>query len=49
MEVVAPLSFDDDIQDKIRTNKYNIVGRSGRDLIKEEEKALTGREGKEKI
>ena len=47
MEVVAPLSFDDDIQDKIRTNEYNKVGRSERYFIKEEEKALTGQEDKE--
>ena len=44
MEVVAPFSFDKDIHDKIGTNKCNKFGRSGGDLIKEEEKALTGQE-----
>ena len=47
VEVVVPFSFDEDICNKIRTNDYNKVGRSGGDPIKEEEKGLTGREDKE--
>ena len=46
MEVVAPFSFDKDIHDKIGTNKCNKIDRSGEGPIKEEEKALTGREDK---
>ena len=43
MEVVATFYFDKDItHDKIGTKKCNKFGRSGGDLIKEEEKALTG-------
>ena len=40
VEVVAPFSFNKDIHDKIGTNECNNIGRSGRDIIKEEEKAL---------
>ena len=47
MEVVAPFSFDKDIHDKIGTNQCNKFGRSGGNLIKEEEKVLTGRKDKE--
>ena len=47
MEVVAPFSFDEETHDKIGTNECNEFGKSGGDLIKEEEKALTGREDKE--
>ena len=46
MEVVAPLFFDKnitkDIHDKIGTNKCNKFDRIGGDLIKKDEKALTG-------
>ena len=45
--MVAPFSFDEDIHDKIGTNGCNKIGRNGGDLIKEEEKAVTGREDKE--
>ena len=45
--MVAPFSFDKDIHDKSGTNECNKIGRSGGDLIKEEEKALTGQEDKE--
>ena len=47
MEVVAPFSFDEDIQDKIWTKECNKIGRSRGNLIKEEEKALTGQKDKE--
>ena len=47
VEVVAPFFFDEDIHDKSGTNECNKIGRSGGDLIKEEEKALTGQEDKE--
>ena len=47
MEVVVPFSFGEDIHDKIRTSKCNNFGRSGGDLIKEEEKASIGWEDKE--
>ena len=47
MEVVAPFSFDKETHGKIATNKCNEFARSGGDLIKEEEKALTGREDEE--
>ena len=42
MEVVAPFSFNKETHDKIGTNKCNGFGRSGGDLLEEEEKALTG-------
>ena len=47
MKLVAPFSFDEDIHDKIGTNECNKFGRSGGDIIKKKEKALTGREDKE--
>ena len=43
MEVVALFSFEKETHDKIGTNECNEFGRSEGDLIKEEEKALTGR------
>ena len=42
MEMVVPISSDEDIHDKIGTNECNKFGRSGGDVIKEEEKASTG-------
>ena len=47
MKVVAPFSFDKNIHDKIGSNECDKFGRSGGDVIEEEEKALTGREDKE--
>ena len=47
MEVVAPFSFNEETHDKIGTNKCNEFGRSEGDLIKDEKKALTGREDNE--
>ena len=47
MEVVSLVSFNENIHDKIGTNECNKFGRSGGDIIKKKEKALTGREDKE--
>ena len=44
MKVVAPFSFDKNIHDKIGSNECDKFGRSGGDVIEEEEKALTDRE-----
>ena len=47
IEIVAPFSFDKDIDvdenihEKIGTNKYNKFGRSEGEVIQEEEKALS--------
>ena len=49
MEMVVPISSDEDIHDKIETNECNKFGRSGGDVIKEEEKASTGQEDREII
>ena len=49
MEMVVPISSDEDIHDKIGTNECNKFGRSGGDVIKEEEKASTGQEDRGSI
>ena len=39
LTIVVPGSSDEDVHDKIETNERNKFGRSGGDVIKEEEKA----------
>ena len=39
MEIAAPFSFNEDIYEKIGTNECNTIGKSGEDIIEEEQKS----------
>ena len=49
MEIAAPFSFNEDIYEKIGTNECNTIGKSGEDIIEEEQKSSTGRKDREII